>query len=157
MPREVRRLEATDVERIEAEEPAGQGFVRAMWKLQRRDESVLIVAWVDGMPVGSAQLDLRTDPWEVKNLNVDERARGEGIGTALMAEAERLAAPSGRLSVGVGVDNPRARALYERLGFRPTAQESTTTYEYVDERGVRRTATETDVLLMKDLAAAPSA
>jgi ribosomal protein S18 acetylase RimI-like enzyme len=153
MPLEVRRLEATDLERIEAREPLGQGFVRAMWGLQERRESVLVVAWSDGVPAGSAQLDLRTDPFEVKNLHVDERARGQGIGTALMAEVERLAAPASRLAVGV--DNPRARALYERLGYRSTGQESTTTYEYVDAHGVRRTATETDVLLVKDLAGAP--
>lgn len=121
--------------------------------LQQRGASVLVVAWSDGVPVGSAQLDLRTDPFEVKNLHVDERARGQGIGTALMAEVERLAAPASRLAVGVGVDNPRARALYERLGYRSTGQESTTTYEYVDAHGVRRTATETDVLLVKDIPA----
>lgn len=155
MPLEVRRLEATDLEGIEAREPPGQGFVRAMWELQQRGACVLLVAWSDGVPVGSAQLDLRIDPWEVKNLHVDEQARGHGVGTALMAEAERLAAPSGLLTVGVGVDNTRARALYERLGYRPTGQESSTTYEYVDEHGVRRTATETDVLLMKDLPAVP--
>lgn len=126
-----------------------------MWGPQQRGASVLVVAWRDGVPVGLAQLDLRTDPFEVKNLHVDEHARGQGIGTALMAEAERLAAPTSRLAVGVGVDNPRARALYERLGYRSTGQESTTTYEYVDAHGVRRTATETDVLLVKDLAGAP--
>ncbi|TQK20810.1 acetyltransferase (GNAT) family protein [Microbacterium sp. SLBN-154] len=154
MALEVRRLEAPDIESIEAREPPGQGFARAMWELQQRGESVLLVAWSDGVPVGSAQLDLRSDPWEVKNLHVDEQARGQGVGTALMAAAERLAAPTGRLTVGVGVDNPRARALYERLGYSQTGQETTTTYEYVDERGARRTATETDVLLVKDLAAA---
>lgn len=153
MPLEVRRLEATDLERTEAREPSGQGFVRAMWGLQQRGESVLVVAWSDGVPVGAAQLDLRTDPFEVKNLHVDEHARGQSIGTALMAEVERLATPTSRLAVGVGVDNPRARALYERLGYRSTGQESTTTYEYVDAHGVRRTATETDVLLVKDIPA----
>ncbi len=51
------------LERIEAREPAGQGFVRAMWGPQQRGASVLVVAWRDGVPVGSAQLDLRTDPF----------------------------------------------------------------------------------------------
>ena len=52
MPLEVRRLEATDLEGTEAREPFGQGFVRAMWGLQQRGESVLVVAWSDGVPVG---------------------------------------------------------------------------------------------------------
>lgn len=52
-------------------------------------------------------------------LAVDERARGRGIGTALLhaiaAEAKRLGKAEVRLSV---IDtNGRARALYERVGF----------------------------------------
>jgi RimJ/RimL family protein N-acetyltransferase len=47
--------------------------------------------------------------------------RGAGVGTALTREAERLVAAHGhdRLSLSVGVGNPRARALYERLGYEP--------------------------------------
>jgi RimJ/RimL family protein N-acetyltransferase len=45
--------------------------------------------------------------------------RGRGIGTALIRAAEDSARQlgHGRLSLGVGVDNPQARRLYERLGF----------------------------------------
>ncbi len=94
-------------------------------------------------------------PTELKNLNVRTAFRGRGVGTALVAAAEERATGRGSLAIGVGIDNPRARALYERLGYAPTGRETTTTYDYVDDQGVRRTATETDVLLVKDLSAVP--
>ncbi|MBN9224317.1 MAG: acetyltransferase [Microbacterium sp. SCN 70-27] len=53
--------------------------------------------------------------------------------------------------MGVGVDNPRARALYERLGYVATGRFSTTTYDFMDASGATRTATETDELLVKEL------
>ncbi len=43
----------------------------------------------------------------------------------------------------------RAAALYERLGYVHTGAVTTTTYEYVDDLGVTRTATETDEDLVK--------
>ncbi|MCR9124353.1 MAG: GNAT family N-acetyltransferase [Phyllobacteriaceae bacterium] len=54
----------------------------------------------------------------IKDLYVAADARGRGIGEALMrrsaAEARRLGAA--RLELTVDKDNPRAKALYERLG-----------------------------------------
>ena len=55
----------------------------------------------------------------------------------------------GEVEIGVAVDNPRARALYERLGYVGTGRTSTVTYEYVDDAGIRRTATETSEQLRK--------
>jgi GNAT superfamily N-acetyltransferase len=51
---------------------------------------------------------------------VREEARGGGVGTALMREAERLAAARGhvRLMVEVLAGNAVAEAFYARLGFR---------------------------------------
>ena len=54
-----------------------------------------------------------------------------------------------QLVVGVGVDNARAAALYDRLGFVRTGVVSRTTYEYVDDEGATRMATETDEQLIK--------
>lgn len=147
---EVRPLSAEDVDAVAATEPPGRGFARAMWELQQRRDSILLVAWVDGEPVGHGQLDRRVTPVELKNLSVRADLRSRGIGAALIAAAEGLARNRGRLAVGVGLDNVRARALYERLGYRSTGEVSTTTYEYVDDDGVTRSATETDVLLVKE-------
>jgi GNAT superfamily N-acetyltransferase len=147
---EVRALAASEVGRLERDEPPGRGFARAMWALQEQGGSTLLVAWDGDRPVGAGQLDLRGDVPELRNLQVDAAERGRGIGTAIVRAAEERVAP-GRLAVGVGLDNPRARALYERLGYRGTGETTTTTYAYVDDAGVTRQATETDERLARDL------
>lgn len=52
---------------------------------------------------------------------VAEAARGQGVGTALLAAAEDLARTRGFREIRLDVidSNGRARALYERLGFAP--------------------------------------
>lgn len=56
---------------------------------------------------------------EISDLIVCPALRGRGIGTALITflthEARRLGAT--QLEIGVAQSNPRARALYQRLGF----------------------------------------
>jgi RimJ/RimL family protein N-acetyltransferase len=48
------------------------------------------------------------------------RIRNRGHGTALVEAAEQRAGELGhpRVCLGVGVDNPDARRLFERLGYR---------------------------------------
>ncbi len=54
------------------------------------------------------------------NLAVDPAWQGHGIGSALLKHAERLAVKFGLETCSLNVDsqNPRARALYERQGYR---------------------------------------
>lgn len=121
------------------------------WRLSMDEgRSTLLVALLDDAAVGVAQLVHEEVP-EVRNVGVLESVRGRGIGTALMTEAERRAIPAGRLRLGVGLDNPSARRLYERLGYRPTGEVETTTYDYVDADGITHSATETDEEMEKDL------
>jgi len=77
--------------------------------LEPTDERIVAVR--DGAVAGF--LDLIGS--HVSNLFVDPQHQGQGIGTALMAEAERRAA--GDLTLSVFTLNPDARRLYERLGF----------------------------------------
>lgn len=60
----------------------------------------------------------------VANLGVDERWRSRGIGRALLAHERERARTLGRdvLALDVAVDNPRARRLYESLGFVATGE-----------------------------------
>ena len=57
---------------------------------------------------------------------VDRRARGLGVGTALLAAVERHARRAGLGWVRLDVidSNPRARALYDRQGFRAQSTQS---------------------------------
>ena len=53
------------------------------------------------------------------DLYVDEPARRQGIGEALMARAEQYAREqnASRLTLETGVENRTAQSLYERLGY----------------------------------------
>jgi GNAT superfamily N-acetyltransferase len=97
---------------------------------QQRGGGVLLVAWLDGRPVGEVFLDFEpaTEP-EVRehlpgvprldHLEVLGPFWGRGIGTALICAAEATARQLGheRIALGVGLDNPKGRRLYERLGY----------------------------------------
>jgi GNAT superfamily N-acetyltransferase len=83
-----------------------------------------LIAWEDGSPIGHAYLAWAGTELglpELQDVFVTPGRRGAGVGTALTRKAERLVAAQGhdRLSLSVGVRNPRARALYERLGYEP--------------------------------------
>jgi GNAT superfamily N-acetyltransferase len=97
---------------------------------QQAGRGVLLVAWLDGRPVGDGFLDCKP-PEETElrrhlpgvpefgHLEVIGPLWGQGIGTALIRTAEDTARQLGhnQLVLAVGVDNPRARRLYERLGY----------------------------------------
>jgi GNAT superfamily N-acetyltransferase len=67
---------------------------------------------------------------EIDEVFVSEQERSMGIGALLVAQAERDLAIRGlvRLQLQLGVANARARAFYERLGFRRRAG-----YELLDK------------------------
>ena len=72
-----------------------------------------------GLILSLLERDLEDDVLLMDGIAVSQAARGQGIGTkllnAIFAEAERREKKRIRLDV---IDtNPRARALYERLGF----------------------------------------
>ena len=97
---------------------------------QQRGGGVVLVAWLAGRPVGEVFLDCEpaTEP-EVRrqlpgvprldHLEVAGPLWGRGIGTALIRAAEATARQLGyeRIALGVGLDNPKAQRLYERLGY----------------------------------------
>jgi ribosomal protein S18 acetylase RimI-like enzyme len=101
-----------------------QGLAR-----QREGRGEFVIAFLHGVPVGYLALYWDAEPhappeWQgtVPNLSgfvVQEQYRSMGIGTEMMRVAEHLASEAGfsLLGLGVGVDNHRARSLYERLGY----------------------------------------
>ena len=97
---------------------------------QQQGGGVVLVAWLDGRPVGDVFLDCQPakEP-EVRrhlsgvprldHLEVSGPFQRRGIGTALIRAAEDTARRLGheRVALGVGLDNHGARRLYERLGY----------------------------------------
>ena len=147
---QVRRCSAVDVAVLSAAEAPGAGIAVKQFARQSRGESLFLVAWIGKSPVGSGELLFGATP-ELRNLHVNEGRRGQGIGSALLDEAERSSAGAGVLSVGVSVENTGARRLYERRGYLVTGSLTTTTYSYFDKDGVEHEATETDEHLVKTL------
>ena len=140
---------ADEVPRLaEQEDPRAQVAARQFAR-QERGESLYLVAWDGDDPIGSGEV-LFGATCEVRNLHVQEASRGSGIGSALIAEAERIARARGSagIRVGAGVGNEAARRLYERLGYEATGLFETTTYTYFDQDGEHQ-ATEVDEWLEK--------
>jgi ribosomal protein S18 acetylase RimI-like enzyme len=82
--------------------------------------SSLSVLEVNGVRVGRLRVVRPGNLVEIAGIQVMPTSQGQGIGTqvirALIAEAGAAGLP---LELGVETDNPRARALYDRLGLRP--------------------------------------
>ncbi|MBD0292750.1 MAG: GNAT family N-acetyltransferase [Jiangellaceae bacterium] len=107
-------------------------YHRRRFAEQQAGRSSYLIAWSGDEPVG--HLNLR---WtgsdhaavrgriplmpDVNGLGVRPELQSRGIGTALIHQAEELVRQRGYSALGlaVSVDNARARALYERLGYRP--------------------------------------
>lgn len=85
------------------------------------DTEYLAVRAPDGTPVAIGGIDYSLAPGvgTIFQLATHERLQGLGLGTLLIAAAEeRIRRRGVRVArLGVEDDNPRARALYERLGY----------------------------------------
>jgi GNAT superfamily N-acetyltransferase len=85
----------------------------------------VLLAELEGQVVGLATLYLRAvivdeAPFaRLAALIVAEESRGTGVGSALVAEAERLAREAGcsKIEVTSGLRRPDAHEFYRRLGF----------------------------------------
>lgn len=90
-----------------------------------RGESAVFVAEDGGAPAGFTQLypsftSVRMGRlWVLNDLFVAETARGRGVGRALMDAARDFAAETGavRMMLQTAVDNLKAQALYESVGW----------------------------------------
>ncbi|MET0233177.1 MAG: GNAT family N-acetyltransferase [Kibdelosporangium sp.] len=84
------------------------------------DDLVMLVASEGDEPLGCLGLRLSIPPFaEVKRVYVAPRARGRGVGKALMAEAERVARAHDAVTMRLDVraDLIEARGLYAKLGY----------------------------------------
>lgn len=78
-----------------------------------------------GALIGYGQVVQWTQCAEISDLVVSSRYRGQGIGTALIQHLVRAARQHPRcrcVDIGAALSNPRALALYRRLGFQDSYQ-----------------------------------
>jgi ribosomal protein S18 acetylase RimI-like enzyme len=84
--------------------------------------ATLDVIEVDGAAAGRLYVYRGASDIRIMDIALAPEFRGRGIGTSLLRELMAEADASGRkLSIHVEMNNP-ARALYERLGFRPAGE-----------------------------------
>ena len=139
-------------------------FHARRFERQERGVSTYLVAWLGGRPVGHTELRwdgcddvavraARPGCPEINALTVwPETLRSRGIGSALLRAAEALARKRNRTAAGLGVadDNPRAAALYTRLGYLPLAP-YVGRWSYEDHDGVTHECVEELTFLVKEL------
>ena len=93
---------------------------------------ILVAVSADDVPVGKVHVHLQHTDGTVwlEAAAVARPFQGQGIGTSLVRAVEALAAERGYSAVELGVEdsNPRARRLYERLGYRSIARND---FQYV--------------------------
>ena len=150
--------------------PGQSRFHHRRFERQQAGEVVYLTAWLAGAPVGNlcvilagpasaeARAGLPAGP-EMNAFDVVPSLRSRGIGSALLAEAERLARELGHESAVIGVEksNDAAHRLYERLGYRDwSGGVVRDSYTWTDEDGVEQVQEE-DVLWMHKRLARPTA
>lgn len=137
----IRLCEEADLPGLEwsAELVSHRAFVREQFERHLRGANVMLVAERVGAPVGQIWVELATGAADrVATLwaaRVMPPLRGLGIGARLVLAGERVAGAAGRRRVELGVEKstPRARRLYERLGYRYARDElSAETYAAPD-------------------------
>lgn len=122
---------------------------------------LMLLADVNGWPVGQVFIQLET----YDSIWMDMRQRGylyslrvmdafqkRGIGTALLREAEDILAGKryDGVSIAAAKENPGARRLYERHGYRVMSEDHGR-WNYVDHEGKTRYVVEPCWILEKDL------
>jgi len=133
----------------------GPSHVRSVGEALKRvaggEVEYLVVRAPTGEPVAKGGIDYaaHADAGTFWQLATDSRLQGMGLGTMLIAEGERRIRRRGLRWAMVGVEdnNPRARALYERLGYE-SWQRNRESWQQEDERGNLRLY-ETDVNLLR--------
>jgi GNAT superfamily N-acetyltransferase len=123
IPIEIRDLRMADLENLRWS--GGPSHLKAIAvQLDRVTAGLaeyLVACSPSGLPVGKLGIDYasRPDAGLIHQVAVQEMLQSCGIGTLLMQAAEERIRDHGRTHAELGVErhNPRARALYERLGY----------------------------------------
>lgn len=136
-----------------------RSLFRRTFREQQAGRRLMLVADVKNFPIGHLFVQFHDDDRDneanrayLYSFRVMEMFRGQGIGTLLLHEAEARILERGiRIAtIAAAKDNPGARRLYERVGYR-VYDEDSGTWSYVDHRGRVRHVYEPCWLLEKYL------
>ena len=121
-----RGLRAEEMARLDWAEAEKRRFCDQQFALQHSDwvsrftDGWFLLVMQGGRPVGRLYLWMSEDSLHLVDLTLMPDCRGKGLGERLLCALQAYAAPLGlALSLRVEHTNPRARVLYERLGFLP--------------------------------------
>jgi ribosomal protein S18 acetylase RimI-like enzyme len=128
---------------------------RALARVESGEVEYLVVRAPSGYPIAKGAIDYAVRPGTgtLSQLATADELRGLGIGSRLIAVAERRMRERGVHTAELGVedDNPRARALYERLGYREEVRREAASW-YVEDADGNLVLYETELaVLHKDL------
>ena len=158
-----RIAERTDLPRLEwgGEYTHFRRVFKSAFEDQQAGRRLMLLADLNGWPIGQVFIQLESydtlfNPAGKRaylySLRVMEMFRQKGLGTALLHEAESVLRDREykSLSIAAAKDNPGARRLYERLGYR-VFTEDMGRWQYIDHEGRTRHVVEPCWLLEKTL------
>jgi GNAT superfamily N-acetyltransferase len=141
------------------------GKHRERFVRQQNGEVTYLIAWHDDRPVGHALVEwagatdepmasVLEDCPAVEDLYVSPNYRSRGVGSLLLDAAEGLVRKLGyvQIGLGVGIDNPPARALYVRRGYKEVGFDTYVTGgHYIDREGQKQRWDEVCMYLIRRL------
>ena len=119
-----------------------RAWYQEQWLAHRDGKVRVLVADFNGFAIGQAAIHWHGKPThprvpDIQSLRVFGAFRGLGVGSLLLDGAEEVARAHGfsQISLAVALENPRARALYERRGYQNLGEEYDDQWHYTDARG----------------------
>jgi GNAT superfamily N-acetyltransferase len=142
---------------------------RVRFARQQQREVVYLIAWSAQMPIGHMLIHWtgpQNEPIashlsgcaEIEDFVVRPDLRSRGIGRRMLAVAEDLARQRAfrRLGLGVGLGNPRARALYDTVGYHDSGLGVyPVRWQYIGRDGQTHWDEESCIYLVKELTPEP--
>lgn len=135
-----------------------RSFYDDLWRNHQRNEIEVLVADFNQFPIGLAVIHWPGKPThpgipDVQSLRVHPVFRGLKVGSHLLrvCEAKVKERGFGCIGLSVNVDNPAARRLYERHGYRLVGEPYCDIWYYTDARGQAIRVEESVVDLLKNI------
>ena len=133
------------------------------WRMHTSGEIHVLIAARDtthgeNFPIGQAAIHWSGKPTypqipDIQSVRVHPDLRGQGLGSRLLTECEKLVAWRGhsQVSLSVAMDNVSARRLYERVGYHMVGAPYCDVWFYADASGKSMRVEETVWDMVKNL------